>query len=243
MRTMKTHRSKNGPNPKKHRAKPATAAHKRKDKANPTEAGNDAIDNLRLISKLQKEADIATNEADDAKKVARDKTGVARQKQKAVSDAIHEATKPLLFSPQTVKAVKEGNAEPIIPPADDDAWRETKIETLTVDGKIIKGRIVQALKNTNISSLGDYFDWVKPNDNGFGNRLASIKGLGESAVTEFENAIEQAMVERQKQLKAAASKAVDTVAESTAMPAADAQPSTNGDGYEEAETADEAGDE
>ncbi len=135
--------------PKKRKAKPADKPHKKKaDKQNP-----DVEAQLDHIRKLQRVADAAIKEADEAKKTSRNKQGVANAAIKAVSEAIHETAKPGLYTDSTVKAVKKANA---LPPADDDSWREVKIDTLTIDGKPIKTRIIKALNAANILTLGDY---------------------------------------------------------------------------------------
>jgi hypothetical protein len=207
--------SKNGHTPKK-------ASKPKKHSADDSALGNGTPPDESLKAIRDAEAALldAEESYEDARIAAREAKATKEKLRKKLHTIIQEETglEPTLWqntngtaaerkSKEAVKDAADANAS-----ASDEETRKTSLESLG----LAKG-LVAKLAGAGISTLGDYYDYVKVNEHGWGKRITDIKGIGKGAVDKIEAAVLEYVEELAKRRTEKAAEVVEKVAEAAAV--------------------------
>lgn len=199
--------------------KPAAKKQSRsKQPSLPLGNGTAPEESLLAIRDAEAALEAAESRYEDARVLAREAKAEKEKLRKKLHQIIQEETglEPTLWqhrngtpaerkSKAAVKDAAESNAT-----ATDDEVRKTPLASLG----LAKG-IVEKLGGAGITTLGDYYDYTKVNDQGWGKRITDIPGIGQAAVDKIEAAVLEYVEELAKERQKKAADVVHTVADAT----------------------------
>lgn len=142
-------------------------------------------ESLARIVRQEQRVTEAFRQLESAKAAAKEAKESWESEAHRLTVIIREETEPTLFDGEEKAASGGPGLEPR--PADDDAWRAVRLDTLDLPPGVIK-----ALANNSppIITIGDHADYLKPTLDGFEKRLTDIKGIGKGSVDRIDNALD-----------------------------------------------------
>jgi hypothetical protein len=173
----------------------------------PSANGSSVDESLQAIAAAERALEEAEEKCEDLKVDYREARAAKEKARKKLHEIIREETglEPTLFNQRrngktpaetATSAAIEQTAESKATASDDEV-RRTPMKSLGLP----KG-IIEKLGGAGVTTLGDYYDFVKVNEQGWGKRITDISGIGKAAVDKIEAAVLEYVEELARQRKA-----------------------------------------